>query len=228
MQRDAGAVRIKFCGLTDPADVPAAILAGASYIGFVHHPASVRHLTIDDMAAMASAVPSGICKVVLTVDAGDDELDNIVRSVPLDMLQLHGSEPPERVTDVRARCGLPVMKAIGIGEESDLAAIDSYGRVADQLLVDTRPPPGAAVPGGTGRRFDWRLIAGRRWPVPWMLAGGLTAENVTEALRVTGARQVDVSSGIESAPGIKDGAAMRAFAAATLGEEPQARMAISD
>ncbi len=212
MRRDTGAVRLKFCGLTDSADVPAAILAGASYVGFVHHPASSRHLAVCDMAHLAGAVPAGICKVLLTVDADDARLDGIVGAVPLDMLQLHGAETVERVDEVRARYGLPVMKAIGIGDEGDLAAIGEYGRVADQLLVDTRPPPGAAVPGGTGLRFDWRLIAGRRWPVPWMLAGGLTAENVAEAVRVTGAAQVDVSSGIESVPGRKDPAAMRAFA----------------
>src|SRR5690606_18172294 len=128
-----------------------------------------------------------------------------------DMLQLHGHETPERVAALRLRFGLPVMKAVSIADAGDLDALEEYGRVADQLLVDARPPRGAALPGGNGVQFDWRLLAGRRWPVPWMLAGGLNADNVAEAICVTGARQVDVSSGVETAPGIKDAVMMAKF-----------------
>ena len=130
------------------------------------------------------------------------------------MLQLHGGESPERVAELRARYRLPVMKAVGVASEGDLAALDAYAKVADQILVDAKPPKSAVLPGGNGLAFDWRLIAGRRWPVPWMLAGGLTAGNVAEAVQMTGARQVDVSSGVESTPGVKDAQMMRAFGAA--------------
>ena len=204
-------IKVKICGLTDPADIPAAILAGASYVGFVFFPKSPRHLVLEDAAFMAAAVPVGIMKVALTVDADDAMLDALTEQVPLDMLQLHGSETPERVADVKARYGLPVMKAVGIADADDLPQLDAFGRVADQLLVDAKPPRGADRPGGNALAFDWSLIAGRSWPVPWMLAGGLTPDNAAQAVRLTGARQLDVSSGVESAPGVKDGALMRAF-----------------
>lgn len=204
-------IKVKICGLTDPADIPAAILAGASYVGFVFFPKSPRHLVLEDAVFMATAVPVGIMKVALTVDADDAMLDALTQQVPLDMLQLHGSETPERVAEVKARYGLPVMKAVGISDADDLPQLETYGRVADQLLVDAKPPKGADRPGGNALAFDWNLIAGRRWPVPWMLAGGLTPDNAAQAVRLTGARQLDVSSGVESAEGVKDGALMRAF-----------------
>ena len=204
-------IRIKFCGLSRPEDVSAAVAAGAAYVGFVFFPKSPRCVSVEAARALAVEVPVGVAKVALVVDAGDDLLDRITGEVALDMLQLHGAESPERVLELRARHGLPVMKAVGVAGESDLAALDLYGRVADQLLVDARPPKGSALPGGNGLSFDWRLIAGRRWPVPWMLAGGLTPGNVAEAVRVTGARQVDVSSGVESAPGVKDAGLIAAF-----------------
>jgi phosphoribosylanthranilate isomerase len=149
--------------------------------------------------------------VALTVDATDADLDAILDRVPIDMLQLHGHEPPDRVAQLRTRHGLPVMKAVGVATEVDLADLDIYAQVADQILVDAKPVPGAVLPGGNGVAFDWRLISGRRWPVPWMLAGGLTPENVADAVRLTGARQVDVSSGVESFPGVKDPARIAAF-----------------
>lgn len=207
-------IRIKICGLTESADIPAAILAGAGYLGFVFFPRSPRHLEIEDAAFLAGSVPTGICKVGLVVDADDAALDAVLGRVPLDMLQLHGRESPERVAVIKERFGLPVMKAVGIADEGDLAALTDYAHVADQLLVDAKPPRSAELPGGNGLAFDWRLIAGRRWPVPWMLAGGLTAQNVGEAIRLTGTRQVDVSSGVESAPGVKDGTKMAAFCTA--------------
>ena len=208
-------VSVKFCGLTRPEDVAAAAEAGARYVGFVHFEKSPRHLKADPMAALALQVPAGIAKVLLTVNASDALLDALLARVPIDMLQLHGAESPDRVAELKARHGLPVMKAIGVAEAADLAAIDRYAGVADQLLIDAKPPRGADLPGGNGLAFDWRLLAGRKyWPLPWMLAGGLTPDNVAEAVRLTGARQVDVSSGVESAPGVKDAGLMRAFAAA--------------
>ncbi|WP_120634323.1 phosphoribosylanthranilate isomerase [Ruegeria sp. EL01] len=208
-------VRFKICGLTAPEHVRAAADAGAGYVGFVFFPKSPRHLQLSAAASLAQLVPAGIAKVALVVNATDEELDRIVSMVPLDMLQLHGKESPDRVAEVKDRFGLPVMKAIGIAEAEDLTAIDHYSEVADQLLVDAKPPRNAELPGGNGLAFDWRLLAGRKyWRRPWMLAGGLTPDNVAEAVRMTGARQVDVSSGVESAPGVKDVGLIRAFAAA--------------
>ncbi len=207
-------IRVKICGLTASADIAAATHAGAAYVGFVFFARSPRHLAVRDAARMAALVPAGICKVALTVDADNTRLDQLIEAVPLDMLQLHGAETPERVAEVQQRYGLPVMKAVGVADEGDLPKLDEYLRVADQVLVDAKPPAGAELPGGNGLAFDWRLIAGRRWPVPWMLAGGLTPENVGAAIRLTGARQVDVSSSVERAPGVKDAAKIRAFCAA--------------
>lgn len=210
-------IRVKICGLREAAHVDAAVRAGAAYVGFVFFPKSPRNVAPATAAALAARVPPGVAKVGLTVDMDDAALDALVAAVPLDMLQLHGGESPERVRAVRERLGLPVMKAVGIADEGDLPALAEFGRVADQLLVDAKPPPGAELPGGNAVPFDWRLIAGRRWPVPWMLAGGLTPGNVAEAIRLTGARQVDVSSGVESAPGVKDEELIRAFIAAAQG-----------
>ena len=210
----AGRTRVKICGLRTPDEVAAAARAGAAYVGFVFFPPSPRAVSPEQGRAAALAAPPGLAKVGLVVDAGDDLLEAILAAVPLDMLQLHGQETPERVSDLRARFGLPVMKAVGLSGPDDLAEIDRHARVADQILVDARPASGAALPGGNGLAFDWRLLQGRRWVGPWMLAGGLTAANVAEAIRLTGASQVDVSSGVEAAPGIKDPDRMAAFVAA--------------
>jgi phosphoribosylanthranilate isomerase len=209
------AIRVKICGLRSAADVQAVARAGAAYAGFVFFPKSPRHLTLPEAREAALAAPPGLAKVALTVDADDATLDAIVEAVPLDMLQLHGHETPDRVAAVRARYRLPVMKALGIADADDLAAIGDHLGVADQVLIDAKPPRDAVLPGGNGLSFDWRLLAGRRWPRPWMLAGGLTAANVAEAVRLTGARQVDVSSGVERAPGVKDPALIAAFVDAT-------------
>jgi phosphoribosylanthranilate isomerase len=210
-------VRVKICGLRTEADVAAVAAAGAAYAGFVFFAKSPRNLTIPDAHALALAAPEGLCKVALTVDADDAALDAIVDGVPLDMLQLHGHETPERVAEVRARYGLPVMKAMGVADEGDLAGLLEMSLAADQLLIDAKPPKGATLPGGNGLAFDWRLLVGRKWLKPWMLAGGLTPENVAEAVRLTGARQVDVSSGVESAPGVKDHGKIAAFVEAAQG-----------
>ena len=207
-------IRVKICGLRTPAEVTAVARAGAAYAGFVFFAKSPRNVTLPEARLAALAAPPGLARVALTVDADDGTLDAIVEAVPLDMLQLHGHESPDRVAQVRARYRLPVMKAIGLADESDLPAIFAFSTIADQLLIDAKPPRGADLPGGNGLAFDWRLLAGRRWLRPWMLAGGLTAENVAEAVRLTGARQVDVSSGVESAPGVKDAARIAAFVAA--------------
>ena len=205
---------VKICGLRRPGDVAAAVAAGAAYVGFVFFPRSPRAVTPDAAAVLSATVPPGVAKVALTVDAGDDALAAILAAMPADILQLHGHEPPDRVAAVRARFGLPVMKAVGIAGPADLPALDAHARVADLLLVDAKPAPDATLPGGNGLAFDWRLIAGRRWPVPWLLAGGLTPATVAEAVRLTGAPGVDVSSGVESAPGEKDAARIAAFVAA--------------
>ncbi|WP_027257932.1 phosphoribosylanthranilate isomerase [Leisingera aquimarina] len=210
-------IRVKICGLSAPQDVVAVAGAGAAYAGFVFFPKSPRNVSIEQAAALAVEAPVGLCKVALTVNATDAELDAITDAVPLDMLQLHGKESPQRVAEVRARYGLPVMKAVGIADAADLSQIALYEQVADQLLIDAKPPKEAALPGGNGLAFDWRLLAGRKyWQKPWMLAGGLTPDNVAEAIRMTGARQVDVSSGVESAPGQKDAALIERFTVAAL------------
>lgn len=206
-----GHVKVKICGLTALENIPVAVAAGASYVGFVFFPKSPRHLELDFARDMALAVPDGIAKVALTVDADNAQLDALSETVPLDMLQLHGHETPQRVLEVKQRYGLPVMKVVGIADADDLPQLDIYARVADQLLVDAKPPKGADRPGGNALAFDWKLIAGRRWPVPWMLAGGLTPENVAQAIHLTGAKQVDVSSGVETAPGVKDAGLIQAF-----------------
>ncbi len=204
-------VRVKVCGLKTPADVAAAAAAGAQYIGLNFFAKSPRSVDVQTARALALLAPEGMCKVSLTVDADDAMLDAITAAVPLDMLQLHGHETPARVAEVRARYGLPVMKAVGVASEEDLPQLLDYSLVADQILVDAKAPKDAVLPGGNGLPFDWRLVAQRRWLRPWMLAGGLTPENVAEAVRLTNARQVDVASGVESAPGVKDAARMTAF-----------------
>jgi len=206
--------RVKICGLTRESDVAAAVAAGAGYLGFVFFPPSPRALDVAQARALALCAPVGVARVGLFVDPTDSILAEVLADVPLDILQLHGHESPARVAELRARWGLPVMKAVGVAEASDLAQIDAFCAVADMILVDAKPPKGAVLPGGNGLAFDWRLIAGRRWPVPWMLAGGLHAGNVAEAMRLTGARQVDVSSGVEGAPGVKEAGLMAAFCAA--------------
>ncbi|MFT6452548.1 MAG: phosphoribosylanthranilate isomerase, partial [Halocynthiibacter sp.] len=208
-------IRTKICGLKDAENLSAAINAGAAYIGFVFFPNSPRNISIEEAAALAASVPPGIAKVALLVDPDDVLLESITRAVPIDMIQLHGKETPRRVTEIKALTGLPAMKAIGVSGPDDIAQIQSYGEVADQLLIDAKAPKGADLPGGNGLSFDWTLIANINWPKPWMLAGGLTAQNVALAIEKTRATQVDVSSGVESAPGEKDPAKIRAFLKAT-------------
>ena len=211
-------VQVKICGITDEIALETAVSAGASYLGFVFFERSPRHLTLDQAAALAALVPDDVLKVALTVNAGDATLDPIVEALKPDLLQLHGEEPPERLAALRERYGLALMKAIPVGGPEDLAAIDVYQKAADLLLFDAKPPKSmaGALPGGNGLIFDWSLIAGSRPAIPWMLSGGLDAGNVGEAIRMTGAPIVDVSSGVESAPGKKDPARIKAFCEAAL------------
>jgi phosphoribosylanthranilate isomerase len=206
-------MKVKICGLTSAAAVAHAADNGAAYVGFVFYPPSPRALELDAARTLARGAPAGVTRVAMVVDADDAFLDRLMATVPVDMLQLHGHENPGRVTAIRARTGLPVMKAIGIRDAGDLPLIAEYEAVADQLLIDAKPPrEGAGIlPGGNALSFDWRLIAGRRWARPWLLAGGLTAANVAAATRLTGAEQVDVSSGVEAARGVKDVGKISAF-----------------
>ena len=207
-------MNVKICGLSDQTTLAAAIDAGARYVGFVFFAKSPRNLSPEQAAPLANRVPVGVAKVALVVNADDQTLDKITQSVPLDMLQLHGSESPDRVQEIKSRYGLPVMKAIGVADAPDLEQIARYTSVADQLLIDAKPPKNSELPGGNGLSFDWRLLQGRRWSVPWMLAGGLTPDNVTQAIELTGATQIDVSTGVETAPGQKSVELLRAFLSA--------------
>ncbi|UTH48939.1 phosphoribosylanthranilate isomerase [Loktanella salsilacus] len=206
--------RIKICGLRTPQDVSTAVACGADDIGLVFFEKSPRHLTLDAAAELALTVPLGVRKVALTVNPTDEVLDTLLARVPVDLLQLHGHESPDRVAEIRTRTGVPVMKAVGIGDAEDLEALYAYMAVCEEILVDAKPPKTAVLPGGNGLTFDWRLLQGRSWSVPWMLAGGLRPSNVAEAIRLTGAPQVDVSSGVESSPGVKDADMIRDFCAA--------------
>lgn len=208
------AVHVKICGLRDRASVDSAAQAGARYVGFVFFPRSPRAVDVSVARCLAAETPFGVAKVALVVDADDALIDRIADEIAIDMLQLHGNESPGRVAEIRTRTGLPVMKALGVAGREDMERLGPYFEVADQVLIDAKPPEGADLPGGNGLAFDWRLVAGRRWPKPWILAGGLNPGNVAEAIRLTGAEQVDVSSGVESSPGVKDAAKIAAFVAA--------------
>lgn len=203
-------VQAKICGIGDPEAMRTAVAAGAAYVGLVFYPPSPRNVTAKQACGLASLARAPVKKVGLFVDPDDATLAAVTMQVALDLIQLHGRETPERVARVRAGFGVPVMKAIKVGSAGDVEAARAYEDACDLLLFDAKAP-GATLPGGTGQSFDWTLLAGRAWRRPWMLSGGLDAANVAEAVRVTGARIVDVSSGVESAPGRKDPAAIRAF-----------------
>jgi phosphoribosylanthranilate isomerase len=207
-------VLIKICGLKTSAALDVALAAGADLVGFVFFAPSPRHVGIDAARALGARVRGRAQKVALSVDAGDDELAASIQALEPDLLQLHGNETPERVVMVRERFGLPVMKALPIAERADLAAIRRYEEVADRLIFDARAELAATRPGGLGKRFDWRLLENIQTRAPFMLSGGLDALNVVEALRITAAPGVDVSSGVERAPGEKDADKIRAFIAA--------------
>ena len=205
------ALLVKICGLKTPAALDAALEAGADMVGFVFFPPSPRNLGIEAARALGEQVKGRAKKVALSVDATDAELDRVVEALKPDMLQLHGKETPERVAAVRSRFRLPVMKALPIEQRSDLAPIRLYEKVADWLLFDGRAPREATRPGGLGKTFDWSLLENLDVKIPFMLSGGLDAGNVADALRITRAGAVDVSSGVERAPGEKDVEKIRAF-----------------
>jgi phosphoribosylanthranilate isomerase len=202
---------VKICGLTTADTLEAAVEAGADMVGFVFFPASPRHLDIDFADALGRQVRSRAAKVALTVDADDDLLDAIVEQLRPNWLQFHGSESPERVRSIKRIYGLPVMKAIAVASPEDLSVLPDYAGVADRILFDARPPKDATRPGGLGAAFDWKLLDGVDLKLPFLVSGGINADNVTEALRVTRAQGVDVSSGVETSPGEKDPDLIRDF-----------------
>lgn len=210
-------VEVKICGIRDVEALDAAVAAGADLVGFVFFPPSPRAVTPAQAGALSARHAGGPLRVGLFVDPTDDELAAVLAEVPLGLLQLHGEETPDRAAAIRARFGVPVMKALGIGAPEDLDAADAFAPVVDRFLFDARPPPGGPLPGGNAQPFEWRLMAGRAIAKPWLLAGGLTPGNVAEAIRIAGAPGVDVSSGVESARGVKDPALIRTFIAAAKG-----------
>jgi phosphoribosylanthranilate isomerase len=202
---------IKICGLRTPDALDAALAAGADMVGFVFFPPSPRHIGFEAARALGGRVQGRAQKVALSVDASDADLGQLVDALQPDLLQLHGRETPERVATLRSRFRLPVMKALPVESKSDLAPIRIYEKVADRILFDGRAPREASRPGGLGKSFDWSLLEGIDLQVPFMLSGGLDAANVAEALRITRAPSVDVSSGVERAPGVKDPDKISAF-----------------
>ncbi len=220
-------VEIKICGLMTPDTLDAALDAGADYVGFVFFPPSPRHLGFEAARPLGERVRGRAKKVALSVDADNDWLAASIDALKPDMLQLHGRETPERVASVRSRFRLPVMKSIPVETRSDLSPIRLYAHAADRLIFDARAPREATRPGGLGKSFDWNLLAGIDPGIPFMLSGGLDATNVAEALRITQATAVDVSSGVERSPGIKDIDKIRAFVravrAADVGAQTVAR-----
>lgn len=208
-------VSTKICGLTTPDDVDVTVSAGAEAVGFNFYPPSPRYVSPKAASSLAR-LARNTCRVGLFVDPEDTQLDEVTGEVELDVIQLHGSERPERVAEIGDRTGLPVMKAFKIRTSEDLGAVGDYDSASSWLLFDARPPKGQGhgLPGGNGVAFDWRLMQGLKVKQPWMLSGGLDAENVAEAVRISGADWVDVSSGVESQPGKKDPARIAAFLAA--------------
>lgn len=205
-------IKVKICGLSDPSAVRAAAEAGADYAGFVFYARSPRYVTGEQAGRLLSGLSGSIEKIGLFVDAPDAAIAEILAHVALDMVQLHGQETPERVAEIRARFELPVIKAVAIASPADTLRAKAYEDVADMLLFDAKPPQNQqALPGGNGLVFDWTLIAGQSWAKPWMLSGGLNSDNIHAALRISGAKLVDVSSGVETAPGVKDLQKIRDF-----------------
>ena len=205
---------VKICGLSTAATLDAALEAGADMVGFVFFPKSPRHIDWATARALGRRVEGRAKVAALSVDADDETLERIADALSPDLMQLHGGETPARVKRIGELCARPTMKAIGVATGADLAAAEAYEGVADTLLIDAKPPKDAALPGGNGCPFDWSLTRGFHFPGPWLLSGGLDPETVAAAITLSGARGVDVSSGVERAPGVKDPAKIRAFVAA--------------
>ncbi len=213
-------VLVKICGLRTSESLSAALDAGADMVGFVFFGPSPRNIALSEAASLGALVRGRARKVALTVDADDGFIDAIARALDPDILQLHGRETPERAAALSARTGKQIMKAIGVSQPADLDTVAAYAAVCDWLLLDAKPPKEATRPGGNGLAFDWSILDGFDPGRPWLLSGGLDAGNVAAALARTGAPGVDVSSGVESAPGVKDEAKIRAFVAAARGLSP--------
>jgi len=211
-------VLVKICGLTRPDDADAVAAAGADFAGLVFHPGSARHLRPDHARVIADRLRGRVRIVILLVNPVDAMVAEAVGAAQPDFIQLHGNETPARVSELRVRFGRPVIKAMGISDDADFETLAEYEAIADMLLFDAKPVPGA-VPGGRGRAFDWQLLRTRTIKKPWLLAGGLNPENVSRAISTSGAHGVDVSSGVESEPGVKDHGAVRAFVAAARAAE---------
>ncbi|WP_441244323.1 phosphoribosylanthranilate isomerase [Tardiphaga sp. 768_D3_N2_1] len=210
---------VKICGLSTPETLDAALAGGADMVGFVFFPPSPRHVTLDIARALGKQAKGRAVKVALSVDADDADLENSIDALRPDILQLHGKESVARVRDIKQKFGLPVMKALAVEAKADLAALPGYAAVCDRILFDAKPPKDATRPGGLGEAFDWHLLEGLDLKLPFMVSGGLNAANVAEALRITRAGGVDISSGVESAPGIKDPDMIRAFIRAARATE---------
>lgn len=201
---------VKICGLSTPETLSAAIEAGARFVGFVFYPPSPRNVSANTAKELSLQIPTGVRAVGLFVDPTDKQLSDTIGIVPLDMIQLHGNESAARVKEIKERFAMPVMKAINLREASDLDTIGDYEAVADWLLFDSKPET-ADLPGGTGQSFDWSLLTGKTFSRPWMLSGGLTADNVGEALSQLSPDAIDISSGVESTRGVKDAEKIKAF-----------------
>jgi len=207
------AIDVKICGINSIEALDAAVDGGAKMLGFVFFNKSPRVVTRDEARDLLARVPEGITKVALMVEPDDSKAHSIGRQLPFDMIQLHGSESVERVAELKTITGLSAMKAVGIEGSDDIARAHAYEEVCERILLDAKPPKGAALPGGNALSFDWTLIADEKWLKPWLLAGGLNADNLAEAVKTSGASFVDVSSGVEDAPGQKSVQKIRAFLA---------------
>jgi phosphoribosylanthranilate isomerase len=210
---------VKICGLSTRETLDVALGAGADMVGFVFFPPSPRHLSLETARELGRQAKGRAAKVALTVDADDATLSNIVETLQPDLLQLHGKETTARVRDIKAKFGLPVMKVIAVETSADLAVLPGFAGVADRILFDARAPKGATRPGGLGAVFDWHVLEKVDLKLPFMVSGGLNPDNVAEAIRVTRAGGVDVSSGVERSPGIKDPEMIRAFIRAARASE---------
>ncbi len=204
-------IQAKICGVNSAQAMDAALEGGAAMVGLMFFPPSPRFVNLTEAAALSRQAEGRAARVGVFVAPDDALLATTLEAVALDAVQLHGKEPPARVREVQAKFGLPVIKALSIAEQADVTGAAAYFEAAHRLLFDAKPPKGSKLPGGNALAFDWRLLAGSEWPLPWLLSGGLQAGNVAEAVRLTGAHAVDVSSGVESEPGQKDPALIRAF-----------------
>ena len=207
-------VRVKICGITNTADMDASIRYGTHYAGLMFFEKSPRFVNLNLARKLSLYAGNQIKKVAVTVNLDNQILDEIVKKVPLDFIQLHGKETPKRVREIKIRYNLPVIKAIGVAEAADLEMISLFSDVADQLLIDAKSSPSSILPGGNGLNFDWKLLKDVEFQRPWLLAGGLNSENAAEAITLTGATQLDLSSGVEKAPGLKDDTKISLFMSA--------------